>query len=159
MTKFFMFAALLAGLVSLAAGWLMAGYWSMGLALLGVIPLSFFLVFRKFQPILSLVLAITVFTAALGLWVNINLSLALTAVVCILAAWDLDGFSRRLVFASAEDNPAQIERGHLGQVGLMLVMGVAIILVVQSIKLVFGFEWVLVLAIAAFIGISALVSQ
>ena len=158
MIKIFIYAFLMLALVSLAAGWILAGYWSMGLAFLGAAPLSLFLVIRKFRPTLSLLLAITVIGAAFGLWARIELFFALTAVLCILAAWDLDDFSSRLVFASAEDNPRQIEGGHLLQVILVLLLGLSISLLSHFIHHVFSFEWALLLAILAFYGISVLVN-
>jgi hypothetical protein len=158
MTRIFLFASMTLGLAALALGWTMAGYWPEGLGLLALLPLGLFLVRRKFRPTLALLLSITVLAAALGLWVGVSLSLALTAVVCLLAAWDLDGFSRRLVSAAAEDNPERIERHHLMLVNLVLLLGVSINLVSQSIHRVLGFEWAFLLAILTFYGIGALVN-
>src|SRR5450759_3422958 len=103
MTKYFLYGSLILGLSALAVGWTIAGYWLVGLAVSILVPLSLFLVNRKFRPTLGLALTLTVLAAATGLWARVNLSLALTAVVCVLAAWDLDGFSRRLAFACVED--------------------------------------------------------
>ena len=158
MTKNFVYVSLALALVCQALGWIIAGYWPMGLIVLCLVPLSLFLLERKFRPITALVLMVSVLTAAIGLWLGIGLSLALLAVVCALAAWDLDGFSRRLVFASAEDDPPRLERQHLMQVSLALLLGIGIDLASQSIRYAFGFEWALTLAILAFCGIGALVN-
>ena len=158
MTKNFVYASQALGLVCLALGWIMAGYWLLGLAVLCLVPLSLFLIKRKFQPTTALVLTFSVLSASIGLWMGLGLSLALLAVVCALGAWDLDGFSRRLVFASAEDDPQRLERQHLMQVNLALLLGVGIDLVSQSIRYAFGFEWALTLAILAFYGIGALIN-
>ena len=158
MTKIFIYATLILALISLAAGWILARYWSMGLVFLGAVPVSIFLVIRKFRPLLTLLLVITVFAAGIGLWARIDHYLALTSVICILAAWDLDDFSTRLVFASSEDNPRMIEQKHLIQVGLVLLIGVSISLLSHFIHYVFSFEWVLLLAILAFYGIGVMVN-
>ena len=158
MTKALVYGLLAFGLLSLAADWTMAGYWSVGLVLLILIPLSLFLVKRKFVPTLGLVLALTVLTAAFGLWRKIDLSLALLAVFCALAAWDLDSFARRLSFASAEDNPASIERQHLLRMGLILLIAAGICYLPLSIRFESNFERVVLLVIVTFGGIGALVN-
>jgi hypothetical protein len=158
MTKIFIYASLTVGLACLALDWIMAGYWVVGLLGLGLVPVSLFLVKRKFQPITGLVLTFSVLAAAIGLWMGLGLSLALVSVVSVLAAWDLEGFSQRLAFASEEDDPQRIERRHLMQVNLVLLLGMGIDLVSQSIHYAFGFEWALTLAILAFYGIGALIN-
>ena len=158
MTKIFIYGSLVLGLSCMAAGWARAGYWSLGLFFLILIPVSLYLFFRGFRPITGLVLAFTVLTAAVGLWARIELSLALTAVVCILAAWDLSGFSSRLAYASPEDDPERLERRHLAQVNLVLFIGVGLNLVTQIFRYSFGFEWTFLLAILTFYGIGALIS-
>jgi hypothetical protein len=158
MTKIFLYTSLTMGLSALAVGWITAGNWPVGLALLILIPISLFLSSRKFRATLSVVLSLTVLAAAAGLWAHVGLWLAWTAVVCILFAWDLDGFSRRLACASAEDNPLLIERRHLLQLSLALLLGMGIIFFAHSIRYVFAFEWAVGLAILAFVGIGALLN-
>jgi hypothetical protein len=157
-TRFFVYGLLTLGLLSLAADWTLPGYWFVGLILLILTPLNLFLVKRKFIPTLSLVLVLTVLLAAVGLWCGIDLSLALLAVFCALAAWDLDSFSRRLSFASAEDNPASIERRHLLRLGLVLLLGAGLSYLSLSIHFESSFERAVVLVIFAFTGIGALVN-
>jgi hypothetical protein len=156
-TRSFVYGLLTLGLLSQAAGWTMAGYWSVGLTLLILTPLSLFLVKRKFVPTLSLVLTLTVLMAAIGLWCKVDLSLALSAVFCALAAWDLDGFSRRLSFASAEDNPAFIERQHLLRLSLILLFAASVSYLALLIRYESNFERAVVLVIVTFGGIGALV--
>jgi hypothetical protein len=156
-TRFFTYGLLVLGLLSLAAGWTMAGYWSIGLVLLILTPLNLFLVIRKFVPALSLFFALTVLMAAFGLWRKIDLSLALLAVFCALAAWDLDSFSRRLSFASTDDHPASIERRHLLWVSLILLLAVGVSYLALTIRYESNFERAVILVIVTFGGIGALV--
>jgi hypothetical protein len=158
MTKIFMFVSLTLGLICLAVGWFMAGSWVVGLALLILLLASLFLLDRKFPFFPGLILFIGVFAAASGLWLRINQSLALAGLVCVLAAWDLEGFLQRLTFASAEDNPQLVERSHLTQVGLALLIGLAVSLFSRSVHFAFSFEWAFVLAALAFFGISGLIN-
>jgi len=158
MTKICMVATLSIGLACLALGWVLDGELVFGLALLLLIPPSLALVYRKYQPAMGIILALTVLLAGIGLWAGVSFSLALLAIVCVLAAWDLDGFSRRLVFASAEDHPWRLERLHLMQVGLTMLVAVAVIQVSLIIRFAHGFEWALGLAVLAFYGIGALIN-
>ena len=80
------------------------------------------------------------------------------AVFCALAAWDLDSFTRRLSFASAEDHPAIIEGQHLLRLSLVLLFAAGTSYLSLSIRFQSNFERAAVLAIFAFGGIAALVS-
>jgi hypothetical protein len=157
-TRFLVYGLLTLGLLALAAAWTMAGYWPVGLSLLILTPLSLYLVKRKYLPALSLALVLVVLAAAIGLWRKLDLSLALLAVFCTLAAWDLDSFSRRLSFASAEDNPTLLERQHLLRLSLILLLAAGISYLSISIHVESSFEWSAILVIATFTGIGALVS-
>lgn len=157
MTKVLVSGLLTLGLLSLAIGWTMAGYWPVGLTLLILTPLSLFLVKRKFIPTLSLALVLIVLLASFGLWRKLDLSLALLAVVCALAAWDLDSFSRRLALASAEDDPASIERQHLLHLGLVLLLAVGVSYLSPFIRFESNFERAIILVVFTFTGIGALV--
>ena len=158
LTKKYMLAALLLGLGCLAYGWFRVGYWGVGVFCLGLLVFSLSPWARKARASLGWVLSLTILAAGVGLWVHVSLSLALLAVVCVLAAFDLDGFSYRLAFAAPEDDPLAVERRHLGQVNLALLLAVGLNFLSQLIRFQFGFEWTLLLAILAFLGIAALIN-
>jgi len=156
-TRFLVSGLLTFGLLALAVDWLLAGYWPVGLLLLALTPLGLFLVKRKFIPTLSLFLALTVLLAAFGLWRKLELSLALFSVFCALAAWDLDGFSRRLALASAADQPALLERRHLLGISLVLLVAVGVSYLPFLLRFESNFEWAILLVVLTFGGIGALV--
>ena len=156
MTKILTPFFLIAGFLFLAAGWALSGNWPVGLFLV-LLPLGLLLLKRIFPAALSLALALAVFLAAFGLWRELNLPLAVGGVLCVLAAWDLEHFSRQLVFANAENGQPLIERQHLLQLGVVLGLGLGISVLSQSIRIVFNFEWAVVLAVVTFAGISSLV--
>jgi hypothetical protein len=145
------------GLFCLAADWTLAGYWPVGLGLLAWLILSLFLLQRKFTPTLSLSLVLTILLAAIGLWRAINFPLALLSVFSILAAWDLDSFSRRLALAAEEDDPAVLERQHLLQLGLALLLAVVVSAGALFIRYESSFERAVILVVFTFGGIGALV--
>ena len=157
MTKAFTLVSLVLSLACLSVGWGMVGFWPVSLACLVLLLIGLLPVSQKLQFFPDLLLVFTVLGAALGLLLHVGFSLALTAVISGLAAWDLQHFTRQLAFASDEDNPGLIERGHFRRIGLVLLGGVGIIFLSRSISFGFGFDWTLLLAILAFFGLSALV--
>lgn len=158
MTRLLASGLLTLGLLFLAAGWTLAGFWPVGLSVVILMPLSLYLVKRKFQPALSLALTLVVLTAAMGLWRGLDQSLALAAVLCTLAAWDLEGFSRRLAQVPAEDGPQRIEQRHLLWVSLVFLLGAGLSLLVRFIRFEANFERAALLALLAFGGLGALLS-
>ena len=158
MIKILVYILLAFAILFLSAGWTLLGYWPVGLFLLLLIPVSLVLLKLKFSPICSLVLTLSVLLSALGLWRGSDISLALAGVLSALAAWDLEGFSHRLALVPAEDNPLLVERRHLLGLGLILLLGSAINFLSFSMRFVFSFEWAVVLVVATFIGIGALVN-
>ncbi len=158
LTKPFFTFLLTVGLVALSAGWTLAGYWQLGLPLLLLLPVSLFLRYHKFQPTMGLLLILVVVLAGVGVWARLDLPWMLAAVMCSLAAWDLDEFSHSLVKVPEQDNPRQIELDHLKRLGAVLFMGLLISLVSQFIQLKSAFEWAIVLAMLAFVGIGTLVT-
>jgi hypothetical protein len=137
--------------------WVLLGYWQVSLFLAFLIPTSLVSFRLKFLPVPSLVLVLAVLLSALGLWCGFNISLALAGVLSSLAAWDLDNFSHHLALVPVEDNPLLVERRHLLGLSLILLLGFAIIFLSFSIRLVFSFEWAVILVVIVFIGIGSLV--
>jgi hypothetical protein len=143
--------------IFLAAGWLAAGDWLVGLGqLLAVLPLGL-LLRRNFRASGGLALGFFLMAAAAGLWRGMPLALALAGVMSALAAWDLEAFSRRLALASGEDDAPRIERSHLARLALILALGAGFSLATQVVDLKFSFEWAAVLVMITFAGIGALI--
>lgn len=158
MSRNLVFAFLIFGFLSLAAGWTLAGFWPMSLVLLLLLPLSLYSIQRKFSPTLSLALAFLVLAAAVGLWRGLNLFLALTVVFSALAAWDLEAFSGRLAAVPPQDQPEQVERRHLLGLGLVFLLALALAGLAQVIRFKTSFESATLLALLAFGGLAALVN-
>ncbi len=145
------------GLLLLGLGWLKTDYAWVGFGLFALTPVALVLVMRRVRAAAGVVLALAVVLAGVGLWTGVALWLALPGLVRVFVAWDLDGFSKRLAFAAEEDNPREMERRHLLQMGLVVLGGLAVDLISENIRFAQGFEWALGLAVLAFVGISALV--
>jgi hypothetical protein len=158
MTGFFVYGLIGIGFAALAYGWTMTSYWPVSIFLLILASLFLYLVKRKFSPALSIALTLGTIFAAIGISLGMSFPLALTGLLTLLAAWDLDSFSRRLAFAAADDDSALIERQHLLRVGLVLLLGVGFSLASLNIRLKFNFELALGLILLTFLGLGALVN-
>ena len=150
-------ASLVIGMLLLGQGWLMTEYAWVGFGLFALTPVALVLVMRRVRAAAGVVLGLAVVLAGIGLWTGVALWRALPGLVCVLVAWDLDGFLQRLAFAAEEDNPREMERRHLLQMGLVVLGGLAVDLISENIRFAQGFEWALGLAVLAFVGIGALV--
>lgn len=144
----------------LSAGWLQLGIWPVAPILVLLLIAGLWLRSKQKLPaMLNLALFLLVGLTAFGLWRGLDLSLAIVAVLSVLVAWDLEYFSQRLAFASADDGAQLLERDHLLQLGLILSLGLGLSLASLSIHIVSSFEWAVVLAVITFAGIGALVNR
>ena len=158
MSRRLSYALLTIGGLCLALGWGLAGRPAPALALLGLTPLGLYLASRKLAHTLNICLLAGALAAAGGLLAGMPFGLALTGWLALLAAWDLDEFSRRLGLASIdEDNPAKRERAHLGRLFSTLGAGVALSLLAINIHVTLPFEASALLAVLAFAGLGWLI--
>ncbi len=157
MTRYFIYGLLGLGFLALAAGWFLIGIWPVALALLLLAALILYLVKRNFTYLSALTFTLQTVAASVGLLRGIDLSLALLGFICALAAWDLDGFARRLAYAAPDDNLPYLERQHFLRVGLILLLGLAISYVTLNIRVGFSFDLAIGLVLLTFVGIGALI--
>ena len=158
MTRLFIYALIGIGFAALAYGWMLTSYWPVSIFLLILATLLLYLVKRKFSPTLSLAISLGTIFAAIGVSLGMPFPLALTGLLTLLAAWDLDSFSKRLAFAAVDDDPKLIERQHLLRVGMVLLLGIGGSLISLNIRLKFNFELALGLVLLTFLGLGALVN-
>jgi hypothetical protein len=142
----------------LSTAWVLQGTWWVGLGLILLLAVFQTLIRRKYTAALDLALVVVILTGAFGLWRGLNFPLVFAAVLCALAAWDLNSFSQRLAFAAAEDGKQQIERQHFLRLGLILGLGLGLSAISFLIQFKLSFEWAVVLTLITFTGIGALVS-
>jgi hypothetical protein len=106
----------------------------------------------------SVVLAVFLVTAALGLLIGVGSGWMLLGVTAALGAWDLDRFSRRLEFNRQGAGDGELERCHL--LRLLKVSGLGLLLgaVALALRLRIGFGMILLLGLLAVTGLGQLVS-
>jgi hypothetical protein len=97
--------------------------------------------------------------AALGLWfLNLPPGWMFAGAIGGLLAWDLTYFRYRERFAESDDERRAVEHRHLTLVSFLALLGFGLANVTMVIKFQFNFEWAILSAIVAALGITQLVA-
>ncbi len=159
MTLFALILSIAVGVGSLA--W---GYWQVGLVafarwILLAGGLWLVAVWQRWRWFASIGLTINILTAALGLWfLNFPPGWMFAGAIAGLLAWDLTFFRYRLRFVASEDERHGMEGRHLVRVATLALLGFLFASLAMAVKLEFNFEWALLLAVVAIVGITQLVT-
>jgi len=158
MTIIALIMSILLGTGSLAIGYSRGGAFnnSVWFLLLGAIWLVTH--FRKWYWVSSIALLLIIFGAAYGVWREFPTVWMLLGALGGLLGWDLSDFARRLSYASPMDDTRNLERLHLGRVGIVAALGfgLAILSVVVRIERL-AFEVAVGLVLLAALGLTRLV--
>lgn len=97
--------------------------------------------------------------AALGLWfLNFPPGWMFAGAIGGLLAWDLTSFLYRLRFSASDEERHVVETRHLRRISLLAMIGFGLASLAMIVKLRFNFEWALLLAVVAVLGIAQLVT-
>lgn len=94
---------------------------------------------------------------AVGFFLDLEPATLFPAAFLSLAGWDLAGLDARLRLVESGEETAGLETRHLVRLGLVLVVGAALVWLALTIQLKLTFEWIAVLAIFAAWGLGRLV--
>ncbi len=150
--------ALLLSIV-LGSGSLAWGYWQVGLpefarwiALFGLLWLV--AVWRRWRWFGLIGLVFSFAAAALGLWfLNFTPGWMFGGAIGGLLAWDLMYFRERLRFVASDEERRAIETRHLVRVSVLSLIGFLLASLAMAIKLEFNFQWAILLALVAVLGV------
>ena len=158
MTIIALVLSILLGTASLAIGYSQAeaSRYSLWFLLLAAIWLITH--FRKWYWFSSLALLLIVFGAAYGVWNQFPTVWMLLGALGGLLGWDLSDFARRLSYAAPMDDTRDMERLHLGRVGIVAALGfgLAILSVIIRVERL-AFEVAVGLVLLAALGLTRLV--
>ena len=157
MTSAALFASIALGSGSLALGYARDGWGVPPLLILFLGAVWLFAQWRGRWHFSAMGLALAVFAAAVGLVLGFNTGWMFAGVLFSLAAWDLAGFRDRMQFASAGNDMPGMERRHLLRLGLLSVVGIILASLPVFVRWRFNFEWLILLALLAALGLSQLV--
>jgi hypothetical protein len=97
--------------------------------------------------------------AALGLWIlNFSPGWMFAGAIGGLLAWDLTDFQYRQRFAASDGERRAVEIQHLYRISVLALIGFGFASLAMILKFQFNFEWALLLAIVATLGITQLVA-
>ncbi|MEJ2211473.1 MAG: hypothetical protein P8129_20885 [Anaerolineae bacterium] len=152
-----LWAVIVLAAASLAAAHALGGSWAWAAAGLGLGALWLLGLWRNWAPTASLGLAAFTALAALNLWLDGRSSialLALLAVVAALCAWDLDGLARRLARYPFVGDRASLERRHLARLLAVAALGLLLGGAALAIQIRLTFLPALLLGLLALLGLS-----
>jgi len=133
----------------LGTGYILAGYWLILPALLAMV---LFWIFTKDQPVFwsaSSLLVVIVILAAIGITVDLSLTLMIIACTTALVSWDLIQFNQSMVGNSLRKTNASVEKYRLHSLALAASTGLMLVLISSYINLQFTFGLIVFLVLIA----------
>jgi hypothetical protein len=145
--------------IALGTGSLAWGYRLVGLTdfvrwiiLFGVIWLV--AVWQRWRWFATVGLILGFTAAALGLWfLNFSPGWMLAGAIGGLLAWDLTSFRERLRFVASDEERLAMEGRHLVRIVVLALFGFLLASLAMAIKLQFNFQWAVLLAVVAILGV------
>jgi len=146
------------GIGSLAWGYLQVGLpmFARWIIFFGAVWL--FAVWQRWRWFAAVGLVFCFLAAALGLWfLDFSPGWMFAGAIGSLLAWDLTYFQYRLRFVAAEEERRTMERRHFVRVTGVALLGFLLASLAMAIKLQFNFQWSLLLAVVAILGVTQLI--
>jgi hypothetical protein len=159
MTLFALIFSIVLGVGSLAWGYEQAGLTQFARWIIFFGALWIFTVWHRWRWFAYIGLIFDFLAAALGLWLlNFTPGWMFAGAIGGLMAWDLTFFRYRLRFAASDEERRLVETRHLVRISLLALLGFGLASAAMILKLQFNFEWALLSAIVAALGITQIVS-
>lgn len=158
MTLFALLFSIVLGIGSLA--W---GYTQVGLALLARWIVAFGVVWlvatwQRWRWFATAGLVFNFLAAAVGLWfLNFAPGWMFAGAIGGLLAWDLDYFRYRLRFVASDEERHSMESRHVVRLSAVALLGFVLASAAMAVKLQFNFQWAVLLAVVAILGVTQLI--
>ncbi len=158
MTLFGLLVSIVLGIGSLAWGYLQVGLPQFARWILFFGAIWLLAVWQRWRWFASVGLVFSFLAAALGLWfLNFAPGWMFAGAIFALIAWDLTYFEYRLHFAGSDEERRAMEGRHLVRVAFIALLGFLLASLAMVVKLQFNFQWSLLLAVVAILGVTQLV--
>jgi hypothetical protein len=150
--------------IALGVGSLAWGYTQVGLSHFAQWILIFgavwlFAIWQRWRWFAYVGFGFNFLAAALGLWfLNFQPGWMFAGAIGGLLAWDLTYFLYRLRFAASDEERRNMEKRHLFRISFLALIGFVLANAAMALKLQFNFEWALLSAVVAALGITQIVS-
>jgi hypothetical protein len=158
-TLFALLFSILVGVGSLAWGYAQVGLVQFTRWIIIFGGLWLIAVWRRWRWFAHIGLVFNFLAAALGLWfLNFPPGWMFAGAIGGLLAWDLTDFSYRLRFSASDEERRAVETRHVRRVSLLALVGFGLASLAMILKLQFNFEWALLLAVVAALGMMQVVA-
>lgn len=159
MTLFALLFSTILGIGSLAWGYTQVGLPEFGrwIIIFGVAWL--FTIWQRWRWFAYAGVTFNFLAAAVGLWfLNFPPGWMFAGAIGGLLAWDLTFFLYRQRFAASDKERLAMEKRHLFRISFLALLGFGLANVAMALKFQFNFEWALLSAIVAALGITQIVT-
>jgi hypothetical protein len=146
------------GIGSLAWGYRLVGLpdFARWVLILGAVWLV--AVWQRWRWFATVGLVLSFIAAALGLWfLDFAPGWMFAGAIGALLAWDLTYFRERLRFVASDNERRGLEGRHLVRIAVLALFGFLLASVAMAIKFQFNFQWAVLLAVVAILGVIQLV--
>jgi hypothetical protein len=158
-TLFGLLFSIALGIGSLAWGYVQVGLPQFARWILVFGAIWLVAVWRRWVWFSTVGLIFNFLAAALGLWLlNFPPGWMFAGAIGGLLAWDLTDFRDRLRFSGSDEERRVVETRHLRRISLLAMVGVGLASLAMIVKLQFNFEWALLSAAVAALGIMQIVA-
>lgn len=147
------------GIGSLAWGYLQVGLpdFARWIVFAGVLWLI--AVWQRWRWFATVGLIFSFAAAALGLWfLNFTPGWMFAGAIGGLLAWDLTFFRERLRFVASDEERQGMEGRHLVRIAALSLIGFLLASVAMAVKFQFNFQWAVLLAVVAILGVIQLIA-
>jgi len=147
------------GIGSLAWGYLQVGLpdFARWIVFAGVLWLI--AVWQRWRWFATIGLIFSFAAAALGLWfLNFTPGWMFAGAIGGLLAWDLTFFRERLRFVASDEERQGMEGRHLVRIAALALIGFLLASVAMAVKFQFNFQWAVLLAVVAILGVIQLIA-
>ena len=159
MTLFALLFSIIMGAGSLAWGYVQVGLPNLARWILVFGAFWLFAVWQRWRWFAYVGMAFNFMAAALGLWfLDFPPGWMFAGAIGGLLAWDLTYFRYRQRFAASDEERRAVETRHLVRIAILALLGFGLASAAMALKLQFNFEWALLLALVAILGITQLVT-
>jgi hypothetical protein len=159
MIKMISVVSIVLATLSLAAGYIFAGFWPGAITSIVVGSLWLVALWRSWRPMETLCIILFVGIAALSSWLDVPTGWLLFGIIATLAGWDLGDFAHGFGKTEHVQGYATLQRIHLQRLAVVAGLGLLLGGIALSVELRLNMWWGILLGILVIIGLSQAIGR
>ena len=159
MMKSFSAVSIVLVALSLAAGYMLTGFWPVAIFIVAVGLLWLAALWRAWRPVIGLSIIIFVGLAALGTWLGVSAGWLLFGIIATLAGWDLGDFAHRFGQTEHIQGYATLQRIHLQRLAIVAGLGLLLGGIALNFELKLNMWWAIFLGVLVIVGLSQAIAR